>query len=308
VTHLVYGPALKARIPTRFHDSDVARLCDAERNSDLYWQARLIECWAARYIVKTRMIRRLTGPDNDQFQAAWWELAAARALELLDFRVQVEPSVGGLTPDLLVRGTIGAFVEVLSQQPAHATLQEESRMKRLETALLARLNFAEGFVSISLRRDLSDDPPDADIDALAKEVQRWLDRGHPGFGEDLSGGGIQVSATWMPHNLPPDLAVTPSARAIGESKRLQGRLEEKVNKYTAEGESLVLFVGTDGHWTQSIDDLINAMLGAEQVTISGDPPTAGKLHFSGHGAIVAGGPSGQRGAEFVPGAFYMVRD
>lgn len=95
------------------------------------------------------MIQRRAGPDNDQFQAAWWELAAARALELLDVHVQVEPSVGGLTPDLLVRETIDALVEVLSQQPAHATLQEESRMKRLETALLDRLTFDEGFVSIS---------------------------------------------------------------------------------------------------------------------------------------------------------------
>lgn len=304
MSDLSYNSALWETIPADRRTGVVAQLCKPDQFSYAEPAARLIEQWFNAFgRGNRRLLSRLTSPDDDTFWSSWWELAAARFFAAGDFTVEMEPKVGGLTPDLSVDGSgVAAYCEVFVLNPAKADADEEAEIHRLSERLRDAVRFDDGLVAIMLLDPLRGAPSDADLLAASQAIQRWLDDGHVNALESYR-GGIRFTASWMPHAGEPHLNLSPAGRAIGGTKRFQDRIGEKLGKYgdIGDNKSLLLFIASQ-HWTLSSHGVIEAMLGTEQITFDREG-NASKPHFSGDGALVIGGPGGYDASRIVAGFF-----
>jgi hypothetical protein len=301
---LRYDNALLSRLPPRT-GVWVANLCK-KPDSVHAALADTIERWFTELGGNKRMFDKLTSPDDTAFQAALWELTAARLFRNQGFNIVFEPKVqqtlpGSMakTPDFrATRGDIGPLVEVLNLNPSVPERLEDEGRSRLAHDLQTRLSF-KGRLTVALLQRVSLDPyPDSVIiDDLAEAIECWW-RGGRHQRLRIDDQPIRLYGTWSPDEDVLEVFVGPAARFLS-ADRIRAALQRKLGSYRYLAQKqLLIFVGSD-YWTHSVDTMITAMFGDTRISLA-----EGSESFSGEGLMTDHPVFGHPGGRLVAGCLF----
>jgi hypothetical protein len=313
VARLTYDDQLLRRLPPN-SGVWVRGLCE---RSDPYLAAYAgtLERWFAEMGGNNRLRVALTSADDNTFQAARWELTAARLFHNLAFGVEFEPRIQSdpegsspQTPDFkAARNDVRPLVEVFNLNPSASERAEDENRYRLSVDLASSLSIPRGFLSLILRSQAVLDPyPDqASIRALAEVVQAWWNDGCKGM-LSAPAGPISVYGQWFDTDEAFIVVVGPATRFLSPD-RIRSRLEDKLGRYKhLSGQQIILFLGSD-YWTHSVNTMITAMFGPNQVQLvenAGGELVPGPEQFSGEGLMTGHPTSGHPGARLVAGCIF----
>jgi hypothetical protein len=147
----------------RFYNRAAGDRWDAVREVMEAWFSRLDED------VQRMMVKRFQG-DDDQFQAAWWELYLHESLLRMGFTVDYEPERdNGSRPDFLATHSLGHFyLEATTAQVSVKTSDADRRIAVIHDALNA--------IDLPIFLDmnvLSSSPTSPSVNRLNKAIADW---------------------------------------------------------------------------------------------------------------------------------------
>ncbi len=303
-----YDAALLASLPETALDGPVANLCRGSTPAAVA-SAALLEGWVERFQAPRKCRDDITSPEASAFWSGWWELATAAAMSSLGFAVDLRGRLpDGRTPDLIVeRGGLKTMVEVFVVGNDARTLREQDLLNALARELGKRLSMRPGlFLSVSMRRRITDAPPEGALVELVRALQQWLDADEGTRFEHR--GRLPLRVIAMPGGHQSQVSVTPVGGVLSQAGRIQSRLKAKIERYapSASGDLRLTVAVCEGGWKVTRSQMLDALYGQERLYY--DDRTGATLpSYDGSGVAVPDGPRGAAGAASFSGAWYLSR-
>jgi len=231
-----------------------------------------IEKWVAGLPqpARKRMIPNLRAPET--MVQTYHELAVGSILKRLGYHVEYERPMATLAPDWYVHATARTpafIVEVFSSGLPQAAVSRDSQTEDL----LGRLRGIPSDVKLLVVLHQTGIELGTKVNkTIAGRVRRWLLNDCPAVGTQLSSHGLvfEIMARDVGRTSVEIVAHEPAL--LVDPRPLGGKLEKKIRRYgrpcREDGTPLAIAVVADPRTGLDLDDLAEALLGKEVVTVS----------------------------------------